>query len=77
MFISTASGNQVGLFGIGYGLKSQLTPTYIYIYIGVIVYNIDAEGCEFIARVPDTWEYEPMDDEVIIADDDEMQGRED
>ncbi len=36
--------------------------------------DIDEDGCECRARVPNKWEYEPDEDEVlIVADDDEMQ----
>ena len=43
---------------------------------GLIVFRIDEDGCEFEARVPDDWEYEQDEDEVIITgDDEEMQSR--
>ena len=42
------------------------------------MFKIDEDGSEFTARVSNKWEYEPDEDEVIIlADDEEMQGRED
>ena len=53
-------------------------PTYAKIDTGQIVFNIDEHGSAFIARVSNNWEYEPDEDEVIIlADDAEMQGRDD
>ncbi len=51
-------------------------PTYTKIQTRQVVFRIDEDGCEFIAVVPDGWEYEQDEDEVIIsADDEEMQGR--
>ncbi len=39
------------------------------------MFRIDEDGCEFIAEVPDIWECEQDEDEVIIfGDDEEMQG---
>ncbi len=38
--------------------------------------RIDEDGYEFVAVVPDMWEYEQDEDEVIIiGDDEELQGR--
>ncbi len=40
------------------------------------MFRNDEDGCEFVAVVPDIWEYEQDEDEVIvIGDDEEMQGR--
>ena len=51
-------------------------PTYTKIETGQVVFRIDEDGCEILAVVPDGWEYEQDEDEVIIiADDEEMQGR--
>ena len=51
-------------------------PEYTKIDEGIVVFRIDEDGCEFVAVVPDTWEYEQDEDEVIIiGDDEEMQGR--
>ena len=51
-------------------------PTYTKIDEGVVVFKITEEGSEFIAVVPDGWEYEQDEDGVIIiGDDEEMQGR--
>ncbi len=46
-------------------------PTYTTIDEGQVVFRIDEDGCEFIAVVPDGWEY----DAEMIVDDAEMQGR--
>ncbi len=74
MFISTASGNQVGIIGTGDGLENQHTK----ITIGLIVFEIGEDSSELTARAPDVWEYEPMDDKVIkTTDDEETQWRED
>ena len=51
-------------------------PTYTKTDAGQIVFRIDEDGCEFIAVVPDGWEHEQDEDEVIIiGDDEEMQAR--
>ena len=51
-------------------------PEYTKIEEGIVVFRIDEDGCEFVAVVPDMWEYEQDEDEVIIiGDDEEMQGR--
>ncbi len=49
---------------------------YTKIEEGILVFRIDEDGCEFVTVVPDMWEYEQDEDEVIIiGDDEEMQGR--
>ena len=51
-------------------------PTYTKIETCQVVFRIYEDGCEFIAVVPDGWEYEQDEDEVIIiGDGEEMQGR--
>ncbi len=67
------SGSLVRILGIGNGFKKQ---TYTKLDTGQVVFRVDEDGCELIAVVPDGWEYEQDEDEVIItADDEEMQGR--
>ena len=51
-------------------------PEYRKIETGLVVFRIDEDGCETIAWVPDDWEYEQEEDEVIIIGDNEtMQER--
>ncbi len=51
-------------------------PTYTKTDTGMIVFRIDEDGCEFVSVVPDGWEYEQDEGEVIlVGDDEEMQGR--
>ena len=51
-------------------------PTYTKIETGQVVFRITEDGSEFIAVVPDDWENEQDEDEVIIiGDDEEVQGR--
>ncbi len=50
--------------------------TYTKIDEGQVVFRIDEDGGEFIAVVPDDWEYEQDEEEVIIiGDGEEMQSR--
>ncbi len=51
-------------------------PEYTKIDEGIVAFRIDEDGCEFVAVVPDMWQQEQDEDEVIIiGDDEEMQGR--
>ena len=36
------------------------------------MFRIDEDGCEFVAVVPDMWEYEQDEDEVIIIEKDQI-----
>ncbi len=58
--------------GLYYWHKEWLEKSvYTKIEDGIIVFRNDEDGCEFVAVVPDMWEYEQGDDEVIIVGDDE------